>query len=251
MIDGRGQLIPAHSITIIRPGTTHQLASDGGWAVGLQLLQFDPQWLAQGDQATMVPLVDRVLKMAGLPMAHRTHSDQRLRAQLITLQQHIAGRDPVGCRDTLATICQDICHWNPVTPLGSGPAPTKGASVTGSGNGRPQLEQVLSFIDRNLARPISRQELARQASFAPSYFSALFRESTGVTIPEYINLRRVHRAKELLSQPEMRVSTVCYAVGFRDLSNFNRVFKRVTGCTPREFREQIHGVHPEGEDDTP
>jgi AraC family transcriptional regulator len=114
---------------------------------------------------------------------------------------------------------------------------------------RPQLDAVFEYIERHLARPISRQDLARQASFAPSYFSALFREATGTTIPEYINGRRVARAQELLRQPQTRVSAVCYAVGFRDLSNFNRVFKRLAGQTPREYRRSVLGdeAEPEGE----
>jgi AraC-like DNA-binding protein len=51
----------------------------------------------------------------------------------------------------------------------------------------------------------------------------------------------VVRAQELLRQPQTRVSAVCYAVGFRDLSNFNRVFKRIVGQTPREYRRAVLG----------
>lgn len=243
-VDGRSQLVPVHTLTVIRPHAKHHLTSDGGWAIGVQLLQFDPAWVADEDHAALTPVLERLAKTSGSPVSLRSAIGQKLAAQLLRLQRDIAQRDARRCREAIGAICQEISQVGTTPPSAlsahSGRT-TRAVPQEVSTSGRPELERVLAYIEANLARPISRQELARQAAFAPSYFSALFREATGVTIPEYINLRRVNRAKELLRQPDTRVSAVCYAVGFRDLSNFNRVFKRVTGCTPREFREQVLG----------
>ncbi len=237
-VDGRSRLVPAHTVSLIPAHCKHQLAADSGWACGLQVLQFETEWLAEVAEPAILASLDRLTKAAIEPIPLRGAAGRQITAQLVAASQASTRRDASACRAIVTDLCYRLAQLVASTPA---PALVEHRSARSaapiSTQGRPELDRVLQFIENNLSKPISRQELARQAAFAPSYFSALFREATGTTIPEYINIRRVHRAKELLRQPETRVSTVCYAVGFRDLSNFNRVFKRVVGCTPREFRE--------------
>lgn len=251
--DGRTAVAAAHTISVLPPGTPHALAADGGWACSANLLHFDPQAVAGGEATAALAALLRLAASGHGSASLRGTPGQTIEAligQIGTLARRPDGVGDQTLRAALADLCQRLLRQTrdarvakpaPAEPGAASPAP----AVPGS---RPEIEHVLAYIERNLTRPISRQDLARQAAFAPSYFSALFRDATGTTIPEYINARRVLRAQELLRDPQTRVSAVCYAVGFRDLSNFNRVFKRLVGQTPREYRHSVLGEDYDGDE---
>ena len=71
-----------------------------------------------------------------------------------------------------------------------------------------------------------------------TYFSKRFKEVAGMTFVDYLGRVRVHKARELLRNPNLRVSTIALEVGLQSLSQFNRTFKKVTGRAPKEFRQR-------------
>ena len=244
--EGRSSVAAAHTVSVLVPGTPHALAADGGWACNANLLHFDPQAVLGGEGASALAGLMRLAASGHGCVSLRGAPGQAIEALFAQLGNLVRRTDRTGemeLRAALSDLCLRLLRQARDARVGKPSRMDSGAqshvpAVPGS---RPEIEQVLAYIERNLTRPISRQDLARQAAFAPSYFSALFREATGTTIPEYINARRVSRAQELLREPQTRVSAVCYAVGFRDLSNFNRVFKRLVGQTPREYRRSMLG----------
>ncbi len=248
---GRHVVAAAHQLLAVPAGAEHALVADAGWACGAELLQFDPAVLPAGEAGQAL---DGILRRAGsgqAPIGLRGAGGQAVMHLISRVGQTALWSGCPGGAEVCQSALQDLCVrlWRHCRDTGVGQAeqPTLAAVAEPAPDGsRPEIDQVLAYIERNLTRPISREDLARQAAFAPSYFSALFREATGTTIPEYINARRVNRAQELLRQPQTRVSSVCYAVGFRDLSNFNRVFKRLVGQTPREYRQALFADDPEG-----
>ena len=248
---GRGTLVhsgqnivaAAYQLLAIPPGVEHALVADAGWACGAQLVQFDADLLPPGEARQALAGILRRAGSGQGAISLRGNTGQVL-ARLVTRVGQAAlcsgcSGGAEACRTALADLCVRLWRHCRDTGVGQPEQPNLAMADTAQDGSRPEIDQVLAYIERNLTRPISREDLARQAAFAPSYFSALFREATGTTIPEYINARRVHRAQELLRQPQTRVSSVCYAVGFRDLSNFNRVFKRLVGQTPREYRQAL------------
>lgn len=242
---GRQAVAAAHTLTVLPAGTVHALAADGGWACAANLIHFDASALAEPEAGAAWAAVVRLAGAGHNAVSLRGGAGQAIEALIHRVGTLCRQTDPPGedaCRVALAELCQRLLRQVRDSRVGT---PSRAASpapeVPGLEGARPEIDGVLAYIENNLTRPISRQDLARQAAFAPSYFSALFREATGTTIPEYINARRVRRAQELLRDPQTRVSAVCYAVGFRDLSNFNRVFKRLVGQTPREFRRAVLG----------
>ena len=75
---------------------------------------------------------------------------------------------------------------------------------------------------------------------SPAYLSRIFKQETGVTFNEYLNrVPLVNKAKELLRRRELRMTDISLAVGYEDQSYFTKVFKRVAGMLPREYREKI------------
>jgi AraC-like DNA-binding protein len=67
----------------------------------------------------------------------------------------------------------------------------------------------------------------------------MFKKATGINFTDYLSRVRTERAKNLLLNPNLRVSEIAYEVGFQSLTHFNRVFKRILGQSPTEYRGQL------------
>lgn len=103
---------------------------------------------------------------------------------------------------------------------------------------RDLLSQAIEFIDRHYAEEtISLDRVAQKVNISPNYFSAMFSQEVGQTFVEYLTGKRISEAKRMLRQTEMRSSEIAFAVGFRDSHYFSFVFKKVSGCTPSEYRK--------------
>jgi AraC-like DNA-binding protein len=75
-----------------------------------------------------------------------------------------------------------------------------------------------------------------------NYFSEKFKEATGLNFIEFVARTRIEKARNLLQNPNLRISEVAFEIGFQSLSQFNRTFKKVTGRSPTDYRGQFAGV---------
>jgi AraC-like DNA-binding protein len=71
-----------------------------------------------------------------------------------------------------------------------------------------------------------------------NYFSEKFKEVTGLNFIEFVARTRVEKARNLLQNPNLRVSEVAFEIGFQSLSQFNRTFKKIASRSPSEYRRQ-------------
>ena len=101
---------------------------------------------------------------------------------------------------------------------------------------RPEIAKACAYIARNFGEEISLTSVAHVAGMSANYFSGKFAEATGINFIEYLTRVRIQKARDLLQNPGSRISEIAFAVGFQSLSQFNRAFKRVEGCSPREYR---------------
>lgn len=99
------------------------------------------------------------------------------------------------------------------------------------------IDKVIRFINKNPTKKFTLLELADISGFSRTYFSALFKELNGVSPWDYINIKRVDKAKALLNGTDNTIISVASECGFANLSNFNRIFKKITGKTPSEYRK--------------
>lgn len=103
-----------------------------------------------------------------------------------------------------------------------------------------QQSPLLQKIEVHLAQPsdqaLTVRELAERLHISPCYFCKLFRKQTGLTFTAYRTQVRIETAKQLLLDPNRRVSEVAYESGFDSIPYFNRAFRRHVGCSPSEFR---------------
>jgi len=113
-------------------------------------------------------------------------------------------------------------------------------SVAGLENGSA-AEPVAIWKARKLIRECSDEALplrkvASLVQINPNYFCEKFKEVTGINYVQYLARIRVAKATDLLCNSERRISEIAFAVGFQSLSQFNRVFKKLTGKSPTEVR---------------
>ncbi|WP_211747592.1 AraC family transcriptional regulator [Paenibacillus sp. Marseille-Q4541] len=102
-----------------------------------------------------------------------------------------------------------------------------------------RLAPLLVFMEENLGDPgVGLDEMAAVLSLSPRYVNTLFKQSFGETAYGYFILKRIRKAKEILtSHPEMTVKDTAQAVGFRDASHFVATFRKIEGVTPEHFRK--------------
>ena len=103
----------------------------------------------------------------------------------------------------------------------------------------PLIRQVLTHIDNDLSVDLSLKTLASLVSTNPSYLSTCFKKETGHTLTEYVTEKRIQHAIFLLNATNMQVQTIASYCGIPDVCYFSKIFKRLTGKTPTEYREYI------------
>ena len=101
-----------------------------------------------------------------------------------------------------------------------------------------RLNRVIAFVDANIALDLCVPTLATVAGMSPYYFSRVFKRSTGMTPHRYVLHRRMEQAKRLLEEKSISVLHVAHRVGFTDQSQFTRVFHKMVGTTPKNYRKQ-------------
>src|SRR5215472_10660797 len=105
-----------------------------------------------------------------------------------------------------------------------------------SSRDRRRAVRVALWLDAHAHEPLDLEQVARQSSVSAFHFLRLFARVTGVTPHQYLVRARLRRAAKLLAQGTQPVGTIAYEVGFGDLSNFVRTFRRAAGHAPRDFR---------------
>ena len=101
-----------------------------------------------------------------------------------------------------------------------------------------QLKQVVEFIEKNYASPITLQQLSASVSMSPKYFCRFFSEMTHQTPMDYLNRQRIEQACYQLSTADDSITEIAYRNGFNDLSYFIRTFKKYKGTTPGKYKKR-------------
>lgn len=99
------------------------------------------------------------------------------------------------------------------------------------------VRQAKNFIESNYTKELSLDNVAREVGINASYFSALFKKEQGITFSDYLTEVRIARAKELLEEGKWNVSEVGWAVGYKDQKYFSKLFLKVVGIKPSEYKK--------------
>jgi AraC-like DNA-binding protein len=104
----------------------------------------------------------------------------------------------------------------------------------------PMITRAKEFIKQNHAEDLSLSQVAKAVNTSTFYFCKMFKKGTGLNFTEYVSRVRIESAKNLLLNPNLRISEIAYQVGFQSLTHFNRVFKKIVGDSPTEYRAKVH-----------
>lgn len=101
----------------------------------------------------------------------------------------------------------------------------------------PTVQKAILYIESNLQNELRLSPVAEAISVSAGYLSSVFKKETGKTLTDYINTKRIDRAKHLLRSTDLQIQTVAQDCGFLDLHYFCKVFKSHTGSTPSAYRQ--------------
>lgn len=105
-----------------------------------------------------------------------------------------------------------------------------------------RIEKTLEYMNKNFDKQISLSEVARLANMSDVSFSRFFKQRTGNTFVDNQTQIRLGHASRMLIDTTQSIAEIAYKCGFNNISNFNRIFKKKKGCTPKEFRESYAGT---------
>lgn len=100
-----------------------------------------------------------------------------------------------------------------------------------------RLNDILTYTFKHLDQKIHIEEVAKKANLSRSQFSRYFKKHIGKSYVQFLNELRIENACASLIDSEKNIETICYQVGFQNVSNFNRIFKKVKGVSPRAYRK--------------
>ena len=108
---------------------------------------------------------------------------------------------------------------------------------------RQRMDRLHAFLHQHYDQAISLADAAKIAKMNVTAFARYFRQMTGQSFVAYLQQMRVGHVCRQLIESDTAITDICFANGFGTLSNFNRIFARLKGCTPREYRQQYTGEH--------
>ncbi|UUZ79636.1 AraC family transcriptional regulator [Paenibacillus sp. P26] len=104
------------------------------------------------------------------------------------------------------------------------------------------VRKAIAYIEEHLGGDVGLQQVARHVHLHPNHLSEVFKKEIGMTFGDFVSRQKIRRAMEILSVSPAKISEVATSVGYEDVKYFSQIFKKFTGKTPSEFREDA--AHP-------
>jgi AraC-like DNA-binding protein len=103
----------------------------------------------------------------------------------------------------------------------------------------PVITKARAYIHEHQTEEIKLGQVAKAVNMSSFYFCKMFKKVAGINFTDYVARVRIEKSKNLLLNPNLRVSEIAFEVGFQSLTHFNRVFKKILGQSPTEYRAQL------------
>ena len=100
------------------------------------------------------------------------------------------------------------------------------------------IQKVKRYVEENYTDNISLSSIAEKFFVTPSYLSRSFKKTEGVNLISYITEKKIQKAKEYIEKGELKLSEIAFLAGYDDYTYFNKVFKRYTGYSPKDYQAQ-------------
>ncbi|WP_169082358.1 helix-turn-helix domain-containing protein [Paenibacillus sp. PL91] len=103
------------------------------------------------------------------------------------------------------------------------------------------LRPVVAYVEKHLSEKIEMAEVSRLAGMSYVYFSKYFKKKMGLSFTEFVNRKRISKAKRMLVTDNKSITSIAAAVGMENMAHFYELFKRFNECTPKQFKENLKG----------
>ncbi len=105
----------------------------------------------------------------------------------------------------------------------------------------PVIAKARAYIAEHQTEELTLGQVAKAVNMSSYYFCKMFKKICGINFTDYVARVRIEKSKNLLLNPNLRVSEIAFEVGFQSLTHFNRVFKKILGQSPTDYRAQLLG----------
>lgn len=197
-----------------------------------------PALVAAAAEQDAPRLIELLRKIGALPpeelslneawRLYNTLADSEFCGPSVALDDIYSPEHLVFCFGTFQNMIQTLC-----TRLTDCPAAQPDGSLSNSA-----FLHMVRFVELHLSENCSLQLIAREMNMNANYLGQLFKRETGKTYSTYVTELRIERAKELLASGELSINEIAAALGFNDYFYFLKTFKRVSGCTPKQYRQR-------------
>jgi AraC-like DNA-binding protein/ligand-binding sensor protein len=103
----------------------------------------------------------------------------------------------------------------------------------------PAITKAKAYMQEHQAENVRLEQVAQAVNASRFYLCKLFKKATGINYTDYLARIRIEKAKNLLLNPNLRISEIAFAVGFRSLTHFNRIFSRLLAQSPTTYRSHL------------
>lgn len=231
-IEGKKVQLGQQDIFVVPEGATHYLKDNENSPLSLYILALRHSCL--GEQTTVQEQIDLLDKLAlehHKPLhAHdyMAHEIPRMIKKMI-YEQHVKNTGYIAALQAL--LLTTIVSLNRIYQN----IPVRRQTEDPNGT-VDRIQQVANYIASNFFEQISVEHVARMACLSVRQFTNQFKATHGVTFMQYLHYHRVRFAQSLLTQTDRQITSICFESGFNDLAHFYRVFKKITGVSPRKYR---------------
>lgn len=229
-IDREWAMVEAGTICFVPPGTLHALKEMPGHSMEYENIIFDVDFLGKGSadicaQEYLVPFAaGKLISPLILWDGKKGHEEMvaYLQAVEALCEKKIRGYE-LGVKGLLLQILFLLIQEYPERPKRDS-------------ENTERLKRVLYKVETEYMNPLSIAEMAKTIDCSESHFMKWFKMMTGISFGSYLNDRRLAVAAEMLKETDEKILVIAENVGFENLSNFNRQFKKRYGTTPRQYR---------------
>lgn len=99
-------------------------------------------------------------------------------------------------------------------------------------------EEIIRNVEKDCINSFSLKKLCKKMNYSLPYVSAKFKKESGITVTEFLRNKRIEKACQYLAETDFSISNIAEMVGYSDIKFFNKIFKKVTKTTPKEYRKQ-------------
>ncbi|MEM8783954.1 MAG: AraC family transcriptional regulator [Planctomycetota bacterium] len=233
---GRGQrfvggaidaIVPGEAV-LLGPAVPHSWRGDpDGPACRASVIQFRPDVL--GESLFALPEMGEVRALLDASVYGLATADAGLAARIRRLPERRSARRVPALLDALVEMTQATTRRLNASPANRGLRERQ----------RRRIDRACRLLHARYLEPVPLDDVAEVLGVTPPAASRMFRRATGHTVTDYLHELRVAHACRALAESEAPITQVAFDAGFGNLAHFNRVFRRLRGRSPREFRRAL------------